>query len=47
MLVVLEKITRAVFVVGLLASGYLYPVKDSLPAALVLFFVTPFQGLRE
>ncbi len=33
MLVALEKITRAVFVASLLASGYLYLVKDSLPEA--------------
>ena len=33
MLVTLEKITRAVFVVSLLASGYLYLVKDALPEA--------------
>lgn len=33
MLVALEKITRAVFVVSLLASGYLYLVKDALPEA--------------
>jgi len=31
MLVTLEKITRAVFLVSLLASGYLYMVKDALP----------------
>jgi len=33
MLVALETITRTIFLVGLLASGYLYLVKDALPDA--------------
>ena len=33
MLIALEKITRTVFLAGLLASGYLYLLKDNLPDA--------------